>query len=212
MKQWISLVATCFISVVVFGQARYTSTEYQKQIKPAVAVDIPFPEKTVGDAIEDKLLKLGYKSSSSKGYTVYKGVRMAELSTDALDLYFSVDKISKKDKGNSVVIMMISKGFDSFVSDTSDARLIENAKTYLVNLRDVVAAYDLELQINEQEDAVKKADKKYNNLVDDAADLQKKKKKLEDQISQNITDQKSQQDEIARQKQVLDNLKAKRKP
>lgn len=212
MKQFFLFLGACMFSLFAFAQPRNTTVEFQKQMKPAVAADIPFPEKTVSDAIEDKLLKLGYKSSSVKGFMVFKGVRLAELSQEALDLYFMVDRVSKKDKGNSIVTLMLSKGFENFVSDSSDSRLMENAKTYLTGLRDIAAAYDLELQIAEQDDVLKKADKKYNGLVDDASDLQKKKKKLEDQIAQNIIDQKNQQDEIARQKQVLENLKAKRKP
>jgi hypothetical protein len=209
-KIFFTLIALC-IYLFSFSQARYTTTEYQKQVKPAVVTELPFPEKTISDAIEDKLGKMGYKGSSSKGFTVYKGVRLPELGNESYDLYFMVDRISRKDKGNSTVTLMISKGYETFVSDTSDSRLVDNAKTYLNNLRETTAAYDLELQITDQEDAVKKASKKYVNLVDEATDLQKKKRKLEDQIAQNLVDQKNQQDEEAKQKQMLDVLKGKRK-
>ena len=212
MKRFSFLLLLSFIYSISFAQSRLTTTEYSKQQKPAVVVDLPFPEKTVSNAVEDKLGKMGYKSSSSKGFTVYKGVRMTELGTESYDLYFMVDRISKKDKANSTVTLMISKGYETFVGDSSDSRLIDSAKTYLNNLRETVAAYDLEQQIIEQEDIVKKANKKYIGLTDDANDLQKKKRKLEDDIAKNLVDQKNQQDEEVKQKQVLENLKAKRKP
>lgn len=206
---FLALVTIAFNSLM--AQSRYTTAEYQKIVRPAVANEIPFPEKTVSDAIENKMGKLGYKGKSSKGFTVYSGVRLPELGTEAYDLYYMIDKVSRKDKGNSTVTLMISKGFDNFVSDSSDAAVIASAKTYLNNLREMVAAYDLELQITDQEDVIKKADKKYTNLVDEAADLQKKKRKLEDQITENTAAQAAQKTEAEKQRQILETLKQKRK-
>jgi hypothetical protein len=70
----------------------------------------------------------------------------------------------------------------------------------------------LELQIDAQEDVIKKNEKKVVNLADDASSLQKKKKKLDDEIAQNAIDQTNQKAETERQKQILETLKAKRKP
>jgi hypothetical protein len=41
---------------------------------------------------------------------------MPALGSEAYDLYFSVDRKSKKGKDISNVTLMISKGFDSFVT------------------------------------------------------------------------------------------------
>lgn len=79
------------------------------------------------------------------------------------------------------------------------------------NLRDVIAAYDLEQQIIAQENEVKKADKKSANLISDASDLQNKLKKIESEIQTNIKDQADQVKELDRQKQILENLKLQRK-
>ncbi len=201
------------VSTALFSlaQARYTSTEFQKVMRPAVVADIPFPEKTISNAIEDKMSKSGYKGKSVKSFTMYPGVHLNELGSGNYDLYFMVDRVSRKDKGNSTVTLMLSKGFDAFVSDSSDATVVESAKTYLNNLRDMVAAYDLEMQISEQDDVIKKTDKKYNNLVDDGTDLQKKKRKIEEQIVENTAAQAAQKTETEKQRQVLETLKAKRK-
>ncbi|MEP6675634.1 MAG: hypothetical protein ABJA78_10775 [Ferruginibacter sp.] len=211
MKRLYMLAAGLFIAALTFGQARNATAEYNKQIKPAVAIEIPFSEKTVGNAIEDKMTRMGYKSSNSKGFMVYKSVRLSELGSGSYDLYYDISRVSKKDKGTTTVTLMLSTGFESFIGDTTDATVMDNAKTYLNGLKDMVAAYDLEQQITEQEDVVKKADKKYNNLVDDANDLQKKKRKIEEDIEKNIKDQKSQQDEQTKQKQVLNTLRGQRK-
>ena len=88
-------------------------------------------------------------------------------------------KIKQKEKEIAVVTMLVSKGYDNFVTDSANAPLIDSAKKYLDNIKDMIAAYDLELQITEQDDAVKKADQKKNNLIDDGVSLQKKKKNIQ---------------------------------
>jgi len=103
-------------------------------------------------------------------------------------------------------------GFDNFASDTANIDLINSTKAYINSLREVAAAYDLELQISAQEELVKKNEKKVENLKDDANSLQKKKKKLDDEIAQNIIDQNVQRIETERQKQIMETLKSKRKP
>ena len=211
MKQVFFLMLTCSFSIFSVAQTRTTTTEYQKITRTALVNEVPFPAKTVEDGIEDAFSKKGYKGSSSKGFTVYKGVRMPELGSDALDLYFMVDKKSKKDKDNSIVTIMVSKGFDAFIDESADAVVLGKAKNYLDSLRNMLASYDLEQQIVAQEDEVKKADKKNENLQEDGKDLAKKKRKLEDDISDNIKDQEKQAKELEKQKQILETLKGKRK-
>lgn len=211
MKQLCLVCTLFFFHSLLFSQSRSADVEYQKIQRPAIVNDVPFDAKTVENAIEDTLTKLGYKSTSSKGFTVYKGVRLPELGPDAYDLYFMVDKKSRKDKENSTVTMMISKGFDAFVSKSSDATVFGRTQTYLDSLRNTVAKYDLEQQISAQEAELKKADKKNVQLQEDAKDLAKKKRKLEDQISDNIKDQSNQAKELEKQKQILEVLRGKRK-
>jgi hypothetical protein len=121
------------------------------------------------------------------------------------------DRISRKNKDNSTLTLLISKGYDNFASDSSDATLINNGKQYLNGIRDMIAAYDLELQIQAQEDAVAKADKKYNNLVEDGESLEKKRKNIEKDIEDNKKNQANQKSETEKQRQILDTLRGKRK-
>jgi hypothetical protein len=185
--------------------------EYQKINRQSVVNEIPFPEKTIRDAIDEKMEQMGYKGKDSKGFTVYKGVRLSDLGNDSYDLYFMADRKSRKEKENSTLTLMISKGFDNFASDSSDARLMQNAKGYLDSITNMIAAYDLEQQIIAQEDAVKKADKKYTSLIDDGQSLEKKRKNIEQDIEDNKKNQTGQQSEIEKQKQILETLRGKRK-
>ncbi len=211
MKQVFFLLCIVSLSFYSVAQTKKTTTDYQKIARPALANELPFSVKTVEDAIDDAFSKMGYKGSSSKGFIVYKGVRLKELGAEAYDIYFMVDKKSKRDKENSNVTMMLSKGFDAFISDTSGAQIYGRAGIYLDSLRNTVAAYDLEQQIKAQEDEVKKADKKNENLQEEGKDLAKKKRKLEQDIDDNNKEQESQVKELDKQKQILETLKTKRK-
>jgi len=209
MKYLPALFFSLVLSAATTAQSRINSVEYQKINRDAIVNELPFPESVTGKAIQDTLEKLGYKGKDSKGFTVYKGVKLPALGNDTYDLYFSVDRKSKKEKELSVVTMMISKGFDEFITEKTDGDIMRNAKTFLDNLRNTVASYDLSQQVLEQEDVLKKNEKKSAGLISDAEDLQKKKKKLESEIEQNIKDQENQQKELEKQKQILHTLKGR---
>ncbi len=189
------------------AQSRINTVEYQKINRDAIVNEIPFPQNLVAKAIEDSLERMGYKGKDSKGFAVYRSVKMPALGNDSYDLYFSVDRKSRKEKEISQVTMMISKGFDSFVTEKSDPGLMQNAKTYLDSLRNIIAVYDHRQQVSEQEDLVKNIEKKVSGLNNDADDLQKKRKKIEKEIEQNIKDQANQQAELDKQKQILETLR-----
>jgi len=207
MKKIIAIVLSVVLNLHAHAQSRTSNIEYQKTDREAIVNEIPFPEDMITKAIQDTLETMGYKGKENKGFMVYKGVKMPALGSEAYDLYFSVDKKSKREKDISNVTMMISKGFDAFVTGKSDPDLFRNAKTYLDSLRNTVAIYDKAQQVSEQEEVVKKTEKKMENLAEDAQDLQKKKKKLEKEIEDNIKEQADQQRELEKQRQVLSTLK-----
>jgi hypothetical protein len=194
-----------------FAQSRLTTAEYQKTNQPAIEMDVPFPEKTVSKSIDEYFQKIGYKGKDTKGYLTYKGVRLPQLGSDSYDLYFKTDKKSKREKDATTVILLISSGYEKFIGDTTNARLIDSAKNYMNGLTERVAAYDLDQQINEQDDAVKKASKKMSGLSSDAEDLQKKKLKIENDIAENLKQQQNAKAESEKQLQILNTLKDKRK-
>ena len=80
------------------GQSKVSKVEYQKADREAIVHELPFEEDMVTKAIQDTLEKLGYKGKESKGFVVYRGVKLAALGSGAYDLYFAVDKKSRKEK------------------------------------------------------------------------------------------------------------------
>ena len=86
-----------------------------------------------------------------------------------------------------------------------------NVKTFLNKQVEATAAYDLEMQINEQDESTINAQKKLASLIEDGQSLQKKKEKLEKEIVDNIKKQSDQRIEADKQNQIFSTLKAKRK-
>ena len=211
MKKYLStLLVLFFFNCAAFSQAQYKFIDFKDAQKPAIVYDLPYPEKTVDGALTDKLGKLGYKGKESKGFTMYKNVSMPELGPGNYDLYFAMDKRSKKERDITTVTMLISKGNENFITDTSDAQLIANGKTFLESMVTGVAAYDLEQQILAQADVVKREEKRLKTYGDEADDMQKRKKKLEQQLEQNQKDQDAEVREIQKQKDLYETLKARR--
>lgn len=204
----------CLFTAILFSataQSRISTVEYQKVKRDALVNELPFPEKLVSNAIKDTLEKLGYKGKESKGFVVYKAVKLEALGSKEHDLYFSVDAKGRKEKNISVVTLMISKGFDDFATESGDKDLVADARDYLNNLREIVAVYDLEQQITEQDTEVKRHEKRSANLTEEAENLQKEKKKLEKKIEDNLKEQENQVKETEKQKLMLETLRGKRK-
>ncbi len=208
MKSVLILFITFLFYCNATAQAHLVTTEYQKTKQSAIEMEMPYTEKVVSDAIEDKMGKMGFKAKSNKGFMVYKGVRIAELGAGTYDLYFKTDRKSRKEKDMTIVTMMLSEGPEKFVSDPE---VLTNAKNFLDSQVVAIEAFDLEVQVTDQDNAVKKGDKKMSKLIDDANDLQKKKAKIEKDIEDNLKEQENQRKELETQNQILNTLKGKRK-
>lgn len=211
MKKITAFIFLCCLYTMVTAQSSIETVSYLKTDRQAVVNEISFPEKTIMNAIDNKMEQMGYKGKSTKGFTVYKGVRMADLGTGEYDLYFSADRKSRRNKDNSTLTLMISTGNEIFATEKNNAGLMDNAKKYLNGISNMIEAYDLEQQVLEQQDVVTKSDKKFNSLVDDGKSLEKKRKDVEKDIEDNKKDQEKQLADIEKQKLLLETLKGKRK-
>ena len=211
MKYSLAFIFFIAFYTATIAQSHTSTVEYLKVNRQAVINDIPFPEKTIHDAIDNKMALMGYRGKDSKGFTVYKGVKLAALGNDSYDLYFKAERKGRKDKENSTLTLLILKGFDTFVADSTDAAVMNNAKGYLDSIRNIIAAYDLEQQIIEQEDAIKNADKKFSLLVGGIAILEKKRMNIEIEIENIKKEQASQLAAIEIEKGILNTLRGKRR-
>lgn len=209
MKKLAAFLLICCMYITTNAQSTIEKVNYQKAEHEAIVNEIPFPEKTIMNAIDNKMQQLGYKGKSSKGFTVYKAVRLTQLGGGEYDLYFSADRKSRRNKDNSTLTMLVSTGNDVFATANDNASLMDNAKHYMDGITDMIAAYDLDQQVAAQIEVVDKATKKYNSLVDDGKSLEKKKKDIEKDIENNNKDQEKQLKEIESLKTALEALKGK---
>jgi hypothetical protein len=213
MKQILLAAILCFFIQHSFAQDIVEGkVDFQKKEQSALIVELPYPPSVVEDGIKDYLNKRGLKANSTKGFNVFKGTRLDSLSGEDNDLYFKVERKSRKDKDASVVTVFVTKPnenpADRLPAETSG---LAGARSFLSNMMPALAAYNLEMEIGGQEGEIKKAEKKYERLNDDANDMQKRLKKLQDNIEENKKEQERQKAEIEKQKSILDNMKGKRK-
>ena len=213
MKKLSILFFALIAASVVYAQPQATegTTDFQKTTQPAAIIELPYAEKVVDKGIADYMLKKGSKGSDSKGFNTFRGYKLRDSQDYTSDLYFKTDR-KKGDKDVTVVTLIVGKNGEDVKTRTSpDNSSLDGAKDLLNDMVASIDAYNLELQIQDQDDAVKKAQKKYDGLVDDQKDYEKKIKNLQDKIDQNKKDQDKQQDEVKKQKDILETLRGKRK-
>jgi len=210
MKQIIVTLLAVFSSLVVLSQSYEGTIEYQKKDQKAMVIDFPYSPSVVEDAIVMKMEKMGYKKKESKGFLVYKNAVISDISSEPADYMIKVERKSRKEKDESVVYIVMNRADENLIA-RSDALINSNVKTFLNGMAPHVEAYNLEVEIKKQEEAVAKAEKKLKNLVDDKETMEKKIKKLQDDLKENAKDQEAQAKEIEAQKQALEAMVGKRK-
>ena len=214
MKKLFSLFVSLALAAIVYAQPQATAgtAEFQKTQQPAAIIELPYAENVVEKAIADYMSRKGSKASDSKGFKTFRGYKLRDSQDYTSDLYFKIDRKSRKEKDLTVVSVIVGKnGEDVKTRLAPDNTGIDGAKDLLNDMVASIDAYNLELQITDQDDVVKKAQKKFDGLADDQKDYEKKIKNLQDKLEQNKKDQDKQQDEVKKQKDILETLKGKRK-
>ncbi len=213
MKKTFISFCMLFSAGLLYGQAQEGSVEYQKTQQPAAVIELPYAPDIVNAAMNDYLSKKGKsKGSDLKGFTTFRNTQVLQNDMANADLYFKVERKSRKEKEVSIVSLLLSlpKVGEPTVNTVHHLDM-EQAKTYLNELVPAIEAYDLELQIKEQNEAVIKAESKYKSLVDDGADLEKKRIAIEKKIQDNKQEQQAQIAEVENQKQKLTGRVGQRK-
>lgn len=213
MKKLFILFVSLFAAGAIYAQPQATegTADFQKTQQPAAIIELPYAEKVVDKGIADYMLKKGSKGSDSKGFNTFRGYKLRDSQDYTSDLYFKTDR-KRGEKDITVVTLIVGKNGEDVKTRTSpDNSTLDGAKDLLNDMVASIDAYNLELQIQDQDEVVKKAQKKFDGLADDQKDYEKKIKNLEDKLDQNKKDQDKQQDEIKRQKDILDTLRGKRK-
>jgi hypothetical protein len=201
------------------SQATFTTITIDKKVQPGLVLELPNNTDVAEGTILQKLKETGYspetkgklfwKKNKLHGFYVFNGIQLPALDNQKLDMYFKVEPKSKAQKDQSIIYLLVSKGYDNFISPETDTATFVAATAFLNGFVAGTASYRLNLDIEEQEKVVKAAEKKLNDLQDDEKSLVKKIEDLQADLRNNKNDQAMQEKEIANQKTKLEELKAK---
>ena len=162
------------------------------------------------NAIVQKIEKMGFKAkeekgmfNKDKGFIVFKNALIPEISDERMDYIVKTDRKSRREKDETTLYIIMQKDGENALS-SMDAYNVGKAKGFANGLTPEIEEANLELQIKAQDNEVVKAEKKFRDLQDEKADLEKKLKK-------NTEDIEKQQKYIETQRTALDGLKSKRR-
>lgn len=211
MKQRILMVIiAALFAVPAFSQAYESNITYSKKKQKAISIDYTYPQEAVQNAIVQKIEKLGHIGkeekgmfNKDKGFIVFKDAFITDISEERMDYILKIERKSRRDKDETTLYLVLNKGGEDAVPAMS-AHDVGRAKVFLNNLLPEIEEANLELQIKSQDDAVVKSEKKFKDLQDQKADLEKK-------LQKNAEDIENQQKQIESQRAALDGLKGKRK-
>lgn len=219
MKYIFSLLFSLLITVFAFAQSPMkTTVEYNGQKYPCYITEYNLPPDETQNVIQQKLKSQGYNADKSKGFLVYRNVRLKDLNSDeAQDVLFKIERKSRKEKDKSLVTMIAAKSGlipENKVKGATTVTNVEPSANSVSFIESFQSAMDLQqynLEVVAQEDEVANAEKKLKNLQDAQVKLEKKIKDYRSDLEQNKKDQLKQTDEISTQKNLLDQKKT-RKP
>jgi hypothetical protein len=208
------LVALMFCASHSNAQAVVASEgkiEHTKGEKVAATIELPYPPEEVEEAIAEHFAKKGGKSDNSKGFKIFRSMKLKDEDIELNDLHFKVERKSRKEKDISVVYLLVGRPSENVGARSSyDRHKIEEAKAFLNQLTPSVEGHHLDVQIQSQEDVCKKAIKKQQNLSEEQKELEEKIKTLQEKLAKNKVDQEKQNAESTREQGTLDAMKARK--
>ena len=203
------------------AQSSFTTIEYNKKMQPALVLELPNTTDDVKGTILNKLKQIGYnpetqgaffwKKNTTDGFYVFNKVVLPSISTQTLDMYFKVVQKNREEKNSSTLYLLVSSGNENFASPEKDTTLWNSSQLFLNSFVEKTTAYSLEQNIKAQENTVNDSQKKLATLQNDEKDLAEKIKKYQEDLANNLNNQKGQQQDIEVQQKVLGNLILKRK-
>ena len=199
------------------AQSVSTPIRFAKENKQGLMLYLPYSEEVAEGTILARLKEIGFepeskssfllKNNKVNGFYVFKGVVLKGDEPKIVDLYFKVERRGDKKDNQSVMYMLASKGAENFASDASDPAVYTAAQKFLNGFAAETAAYKHTLDVQAQEEGVKKAEKRLLDLQTEEADLTKKIAKLQEDLRNNKESQVTQQAIIETEKKKLENMR-----
>ncbi len=206
MKHVSICLLVLLISFAGFSQAAFeTKSKFFNKEKRAARIEVPYEPEIVEKAIGDSMARLGIRGTKVKGYSLFRNV---VIDGEAADLYFNIDRKSRKDKASIVTVFAVAPNSNPADVDSDEMKL-NASKTFLSG---IMPAIDQTNQFNNialQEKEIAGEEKKLKNLVNDQENLQKKIKNLQEKAEKNLREQEELKKSLDSKRSMLNAMRAK---
>jgi hypothetical protein len=192
-KQLLLSIAAFLILQSGRTQAYKSSLTFQKNQYAAAAIQVPYAEDVVTDAVKEYMSGKGFKDAHYKDFIIYRSVPLNNDASVSADAYFNISQKSHSEKDICIVSLLpVKKGETLLPANAADSSYISLAVVYLDSMRYNIVSYSLMQQIQAQQKSADKIKSKMTDLKNDSGDIAKKIRNYESDLSQNKKDQEKQ--------------------
>ena len=192
-------VAALSVLTSIKAQSYKSSLTFQKNLYPVAAIQVPYEEDVVADAVKEYMTGKGFKDAHLKDFIIFRSVPLDYNSAVYSDAYFNITRKSHSEKDITIVSLLpVKKGETLLPANTEDSSFIRISMAYLDSMRYNILCYSLKQQILAQQKLVDKIKSKMLDLKNDSGDFAKKIRGYESDLQQNKKDQEKQTREISR--------------
>jgi hypothetical protein len=185
--------ASLLFSGSLCAQSYKTTYTFQKNPYAAAAVQVPYEEGVVTEAVKDYMTGKGYKDAHYKDFVIFRSVPLENGSTIYSDAYFNISRKSRSEKDITIITLVpVKKEATLSPATEEDSSYISKSMVFLDSMLHQIHHYSLTQQIQIQQKALDKTSAKLISLKNDSGDIAKKIRNYEGELAQNKTDQAKQ--------------------
>lgn len=206
--------------ITSFAQSSFSNIKFKEALRPAISLPLNFEPDVTEQTILAKLKETGYKpekngnifnkKNKQEGFYKFSGVELPQLANQQLDLYFRVDPVKTGDSVRSSITLMVSKGYENFVSPETDSATFAASENFLNSFIRQTETFQINEQMERQKKMLATAEKKWNDLRDKQRDAADKIVKLQADIKNWQQEEILQHQDVDKQRLILTELEAKR--
>lgn len=207
-------------SMVSFAQSTSGSVDFKNALRPALILPLTFDPKTAEQTILSELKETGYKperrggflnkKNKEEGFYKFSGVTLPELSNQQVDLYFKVDAKDNDTSHRSSITLLVSKGYENFVSKDSDSAMFSASENFLNGFVQNTNVFNINQKLDEQKNSLASSEKKWSELREKQEQTKKKITELQSDLKALQEEEKMQQQDVENLRSGLKDLEARR--
>ena len=217
MNKFILMVTVfLFLAFQSFSQdqkytRKYSGTvKYQKTDQPATVFEFPYPASEVEDGLMAFFREQGSKPKESKGFYYVSNVRMPK--EDKLqDIYYKVEKDGKEASKLYAIVTEVGENPVNRTSSHNELVAAGAGAGVVAAVGPAMEEHDYKVQLEKQEEEIRKGEKKMNDLLDESKKLEKKSADINKEIEVNKQNQEKLQAELDNKKQLYQQFVEKKK-